>query len=291
MPPRFDRVAVIGVGLIGGSLALAGRAAGVFGRVVGAGRTLATLEEAVRRRVVDSYTVDPRGAVANADLVVLSVPVRAMAPVVAQCRDALRPGTIVTDVGSVKRYVLDAVEPLLPGGVSFVGAHPIAGTEASGVAAATADLFRGRRCVITPGPRSDAEAVSQVRALWETVGMKVVEMNPDQHDSALAWVSHLPHVLAFAASRAVDRHFPQAAGLAGPSFRSLTRVAASSAETWVDIFVANRAQIARAVDRFLTTVEELRHAICAATPEELRAWLEGSREAHQRQLRASREDK
>ncbi len=289
MPPRFERVAVIGVGLIGGSLALAARAAGLFGHVVGVGRSLTNLEEALRRQVIDSYTLDPQAAVANADLVVLSVPVRAMAPVVAQCRNALAPGALVTDVGSVKRYVLDTVEPVLPAGVRFVGAHPIAGTETSGVAGATADLFRGRRCVITPGTRCDTEAVLQVRALWEAVGMEVVEMSPDRHDSALAWVSHLPHVLAFAATRALERHLPEAAGLAGPSFASLTRVAASSAETWVDIFVANRSAIARTVEDFLATLEELRHTICQATPEELRAWLEESRGAHQRQLRASKE--
>ncbi|MCX8073673.1 MAG: prephenate dehydrogenase/arogenate dehydrogenase family protein [Candidatus Binatia bacterium] len=290
MPLHFNRVAVIGVGLIGGSLALAARRAGVFGEVVGVGRSPVNLEEARRRGIVDSFTHDPAEAVRKADLVLLAVPVRAMAGVVAQCRPVLLPGAVVTDVGSMKRYVLDTVEPLLPAGVRFVGAHPIAGTEASGAAAADPDLFRGRRCVLTPGTRSDPAALEQVRALWEVVGMRVLEMDADSHDTALAWVSHLPHVLAFSASRALERYQPDAARLAGPSFASLTRVAASHPETWVDIFIANRSAIARAVEGLVVAVEELRHAICTATPEELRAWLEESRQCHLRHLRASREE-
>lgn len=289
MQVRFERVAIIGVGLIGGSLALAARAAGLFGYVVGAGRTRTNLEEALQRRIVDSYTLDLREAVAAADLVLLCIPVRAMATAVTQCRDALRPGAIVTDVGSVKRYVLETVEPLLPAGVKFVGAHPIAGTEASGAAAATADLFRARRCVITPGTRSDAEAIARVRSLWEAVGMQVIEMSADRHDATLAWVSHLPHVLAFAATLALERHLPEGAALAGPSFESLTRVAASSAETWVDIFVANRAAVVRALEHYVAILEDFRHAISVASPEELRARLEQSRHARQRQLQARRE--
>ncbi|GIW44711.1 MAG: prephenate dehydrogenase [Candidatus Binatia bacterium] len=285
MPLRFERVAVVGVGLIGGSLALAARAAGVFGHVVGVGRSEANLQEALRRDIIDTASRDPHAAVAGADLVVLAVPVRSMPAVVQEFRTALAPGTLVTDVGSVKRYVLDAVEPLLPAGVPFVGAHPIAGTEESGAAAARADLFRGHRCVVTPGTRSGARAVEQIRALWEAVGMEVLEMNADAHDAALAWVSHLPHVLAFAASLALERNLPDAARLAGPSFASLTRVAASSTDTWVDIFLTNRAAIGQALERFLAKVEDLRRTIATTKLEELRAWLDGARQAHERQRR------
>ncbi len=286
MQPRFERVALLGVGLIGGSLALAARAAGVFGFVIGAGRTLANLEEAKRRGIVDTYTQDLPAAVRGADLVVLAVPVRSMASVVAVCRDAFVPGAIVTDVGSVKRFVLDTVEPLLPPAVAFVGAHPIAGIEASGAAAATPDLFRGRRCVLTPGARSDSASLARIRKLWETVGMEVVETTPEEHDAALAWVSHLPHVLAFATARALEARCPTAAAYAGPSFASLTRVAASSAETWVDIFLSNRDALEGALDGFLSAVAEMRSLLDAGKAEELHAWLEACRQAHQRHIDA-----
>lgn len=287
MLPRFERVAVIGVGLIGGSLALAARAAGIFGHVRGVGRNLANLEEAQRRGIVDTFSVDARDAVADADLVVLAVPVRSMADAVRQCGSALQRGTLVSDVGSVKRYVVDAVEAALPVGVRFVGAHPIAGTEDSGAAAARADLFLGHRCVITPGSRSDEASVARIRALWEGVGMQVVLATPEEHDLALAWVSHLPHALAFAVSQALDLHHPQAAVLAGPSFASLTRVAASRPDTWVDVFLANRVAIEDALEHFLAALGDLRRTMASGSAEDLHAWLSRAREAHLRRRAAT----
>lgn len=280
MPPRFERVVLAGVGLIGGSLSLVARRAGCFGTVVGLGRNPEHLELARKRGIVDQWTQDPQRAVEGADLVVLAVPVRAMAALVRAMSPSLGPGTIVTDVGSVKEYVHAQVEPLLPGGVSFVGAHPIAGTESTGAAAADADLFIGRRCVLTRGPTTTDQAARAVRELWQVAGMEVAELTPREHDQMLAWVSHLPHLLAFATAAAVDRELPLARQFAGPSFASLTRVAASSSETWADIFLANAAPLEASLRSLIAVAEELLALIRAGDPEALRRWLEEVRARH-----------
>lgn len=280
MPPRFERVALAGVGLIGGSLSLAARRAGCFGTVVGLGRNAEHLELARERGIVDWWTLDPLQAAEGADLVVLAVPLRSMAPLVRAMAPALGPATIVTDVGSVKQYVHAQVEPLLPPGTSFVGGHPIAGTEASGAAAADPELFRGRRFVLTRGGTTTDAAARAVRKLWQEVGMEVVELTAREHDQILAWVSHLPHFLAFVAAAAVDRRSPRAREFAGPSFASLTRVAGSSAETWTDIFLTNAAQLQETVRAFLVVGEELLACIEAGDAEGLRRWLEEMRRQH-----------
>jgi len=274
VPRLFERVTIAGVGLIGGSLALAARAAGLIGEVVGLGRSAANLDTARRRGIIDRYTHDPCAAAQDADLLLLAVPVRSIAAVARACAPGLRPGAVVSDVGSVKQSVMRDVAAALPAGVSFVGAHPIAGTEDSGAAAADAELFRGRRCIVTPAAHADAEAVAKIRALWEGVGMRVDEMDAARHDEVLAWVSHLPHALAFSAVNAVLDVDALMQESAGPSFGDLTRVAASAPDTWCDIFLANAAQVDQAVARFVTTLEALRAAIAARDEARLRTLLE-----------------
>lgn len=279
MPRLFERVTVAGVGLIGGSLALAARTAGLIGEVVGLGRSAANLDTAQRRGIIDRYSHDPTDAARDADLLLLAVPVRSIAAVARACAPVLRPGAVVSDVGSVKQTIIRDVEAALPAGVSFVGAHPIAGIEESGAAAADANLFRGRRCIVTPGERATTTAVAQIRALWEGVGMQVDEMAAARHDQVLAWVSHLPHALAFSAVNAVLDVDAVLQQFAGPSFGDLTRVAASSTEMWCDIFLANAVQVDDAIARFVATLETLRGAIAAGDEATLRALLERARAA------------
>lgn len=263
MPRLFDRVTIAGVGLIGGSLALAAREAGLVGEVVGLGRTEANLRTAKERGIVDRYSRDPREAARDSDLLLLAVPVRACASVVQACLPALRSDAVITDAGSVKAELVRAVEAVLPEHVPFVGAHPIAGGERAGAAAAVPDLFRGHRCILTPGSRATPAAVSKVRALWEGVGMHIVEMGAEEHDRALAWVSHLPHAMAFSLVNALAATDATVAEHAGPSFRDLTRVAASPTEVWLDIFLSNGAQLAAAMADFAAAFEELRVAVAA----------------------------
>jgi len=281
VPRLFERVTVAGVGLIGGSLALAARAAGLIGEVVGLGRGAANLQTAQRRGIIDRYSHDPLDAARDADLLLLAVPVRAGAAAARACAPALRAGAVVSDVGSVKATVLRDVEAVLPAGLSFVGAHPIAGTEAAGAAAADAELFRGRRCILTPGARATAPALAKIRALWEGVGMQVEEMDAARHDQILAWVSHLPHALAFSAVNALLSADAGLQRYAGPSFRDLTRVAASSTEMWCDIFLANAAQVDDVIARFVATLEGLRHAIASGDAVQIREQLARAQAARQ----------
>lgn len=281
MPRLFDRVAIAGVGLIGGSLALAARTAGLIGEVVGYGRTEANLQTAMRRGIVDRYSLDAAEAARDADLLLLAVPVKATGAVARACAPTLRPGAVVSDVGSVKKPVIEQVEAVLPAGCSFVGAHPIAGTEHSGAAAAFAELFQGSRCIITPGNRATPDAVAKIRALWEGVGMRVDEMDAARHDQVLAWVSHLPHTIAFSAVNALLDADPTMEQFSGSSFRDLTRVAASSVDMWSDIFLDNAVQVDAAIKRFVAALEALRGAIAGGDAALLKSQLRRAREARQ----------
>lgn len=279
MPLLFERVTIAGVGLIGGSLALAARAAGLIGEVTGLGRSRDNLETALRRGIVDRYTHDPLEAAHGADLLILAVPVRSLATVAAACAPALPHHALVSDVGSVKVSVMRDVESVLPAGVEFVGAHPIAGTEDSGAAAASSDLFTGRRCLLTPGCSASSNATQKLRALWEGVGMHVQEMDAETHDRALAWVSHLPHAIAFSVANAVQQEDATLPELGGPSFRDLTRVAASAPETWRDILLANRGNVSRAIDAFTEELTRLKAALHQQNEDDLMALLRRAQEA------------
>lgn len=279
MPRLFEKLTIAGVGLIGGSLALAAREQGLVGEIVGCGRTEANLRTARERGIIDSYSLDPREAARDADLLFLSVPVRAMGSLASTCGPVLRAGAIVTDAGSVKAAVVREIEAALPDGIAFVGAHPIAGGEQAGAAAARADVFQGSPCILTPGAKSSPSAVRKIRALWEAVGMAVVEMDVDAHDALLARISHLPHVLAFALVDSLRQRSGEVATLTGQSFRDMTRIAASPSEVWADIFVANRDELTAALDEFGAAFDELRGAIGRGDHAALRALIERARRA------------
>jgi len=262
------RIAIVGVGLIGGSLALALRRAGLVAEVVGIGRTQQNLDVALARGIVDRTGTDP-ALVAGCELVLLATPGAVLAPTAAAIAPHLDAGAIVTDAGSVKASVVRDCTAALGGRARFVGAHPIAGTENSGAAAADADLFRAERCVLTPVAGTDARALARVRALWEAVGMDVVEMAPEAHDELLALTSHVPHLLAFAltgaalAYRRTGTDAPDPFVFAGPSFRDATRVAASSPEMWRDILLGNATALRTALGAVRERVDELDDAVAA----------------------------
>ncbi|MBI4516904.1 MAG: prephenate dehydrogenase/arogenate dehydrogenase family protein [Deltaproteobacteria bacterium] len=261
MAHLFERVTIAGPGLIGGSLALAARAAGLVGEVVGLARSAETLAEARRRGIVDRASSDPLDAARGANLLVLAVPVRAIATVARQCLPVLAPGCVVTDAGSVKAPIVRELEALMPPGQPFVGAHPIAGTEEQGPAAADPDLFRHQLCIITPSAQTDAAAAGRIQALWEGVGMRVERMSPERHDDILAAVSHLPHVIAFALVNAVVAAGGDLPRYRGGSLRDATRVASSSVEMWRDILLTNAAAVDAALARFSAELERLRGAL------------------------------
>ncbi len=259
--PAWKRVAVIGVGLIGGSLALAMRRRGLAGEIVGVGRSAGNLALARRRKIVDRITTDPAEGVRDADLVVLATPVGALSEVGKAIAPALMPGAVVTDVGSTKASVLRDLEPLIPAHAFLVAAHPIAGTEDSGAGAATEDLFEGSRCILTPTDRTDASALARVRGLWRAVGARVIEMDAESHDRILGAVSHLPHVVAYALVNAVTSFRKDALEYAGGGFRDFTRIAASHPVMWRDIALANRESVLAGIDATMAELSRMREWI------------------------------
>lgn len=260
----IERLCIIGAGLIGGSLARALRAADYCREVVGCSRNPEHLQQAVELGVIDRYDTDPARAVAEADMVLVAVPLGAMEPVFRALRGHLPAGAAITDVGSAKASVIEAARRgfgELP--ASFVPGHPIAGTEQSGVAASFPELFRDRRVILTPVEQTSAEATARVRAMWEVAGAVVDEMDPEHHDTVLAATSHLPHVLAFALVDSLtrlgesDEIFRYAAG----GFRDFTRIASSDPVMWRDICLANGDAILQMIDRFSGDLQQLADAV------------------------------
>ena len=281
----FERLTVAGVGLVGGSLALAAREAGLAGEVVGFGRGEANLRVARERGVVDRVTRDPAEAVAGADAIVLAAPVGACAALAKAFRPHAHAGAILTDVGSVKGELVLALEAEWAGAGPVVGAHPIAGSEASGAGAARADLFRGRRCILTPTSKTDPAALARVRALWEGVGAVVEEMPPAVHDELLARVSHLPHLVAYALASAVGQATVdgrRALDYGGTGFRDTTRIAGSPAELWRDIALANRPALRAALAEFRAALDALERLVAAGDAPGLEAALTRAREIRRR---------
>jgi prephenate dehydrogenase len=274
MPDRvlIPRLAVIGVGLIGGSLALALKKAGAVGEVVGCGRGKPNLETAVALGVVDRYSRDPAEAVRGADVVFLATPVRSLARVTQSLLPGLKPGAILTDGGSVKGEVIRTIEPLLPDTVHFVPGHPIAGTDKSGAEAAFATLYRGRRCILTPTDKTDRGALELVARVWETAGSEVVLMDVEKHDRVLAAISHLPHMVAYSLVNAVstyDRYEENILEYSAGGFRDFTRIASSDPTMWRDIALTNRDALLEMMERFERFFAELKEDVRSGEGEKL----------------------
>jgi prephenate dehydrogenase len=281
----IERLCIIGVGLIGGSLARALRDAGFCQQIVGAGRSAENLQKAVELGVIDSYATDLAQAVRGADMVLVAVPLGAMQSVFSAIQEPLADGAVVTDAGSAKGSVLDDVQQVfgeVPG--FFVPGHPIAGTEQSGVEASFADLYRNRRVILTPVESTDAGAVSRVRAMWEAAGAEVVEMDPLHHDAVLAATSHLPHLLAFtlvdSLVRMADQQelFEYAAG----GFRDFTRIASSDPVMWRDICLANHDAIHLLIEHFISDLKRVNQAVQAQDGDRLLEIFANAKDARDR---------
>lgn len=244
---RLQRVTIVGLGLIGGSLGLALTRARAAREIVGLSRHRATGRHAVRRGAIDRGTTDPDRAVADADIVVLATPVSTIVHLAKRLAPLMPRGAIITDVGSAKGAIVQALERSLPAGISFVGAHPLAGSEQQGLAAAHRDLFHDSCCIVTRTRRTDHRALHMVSRMWEQVGACVCVMAPARHDHLLAQVSHLPHALAFCLAQAVT---PAARRVAPRSFLEMTRIANSDAALWRDILLTNRPALLKAMRAF-----------------------------------------
>lgn len=266
------KLAVVGVGLIGGSFALALKEAGLVGEIVGIGRGRANLETALEKGVIDAFTHSLSEGVAGADVVFLSTPVQTLSKVASEVLPHMKPGSILTDGGSVKAEVIAAIEPMLPADVHFVPGHPVAGTEQSGAAAAFATLYRGRRCILTPTSRTAPDALEKIKFLWQAAGSEVVVMTPEKHDRILAAISHLPHMVAYALVDAVDNCSDENENILNYSaggFRDFTRIASSDPTMWRDIALSNRTALLEVIENFEKSLAEVKQDIAAGNSEGL----------------------
>jgi cyclohexadieny/prephenate dehydrogenase len=256
----FERLAVLGLGLLGGSVAAAAKERGLAREVVGAARRRAPLELALEAGIVDSVA-PPGEAVIGADLVILGTPVGSMPQVVSDVASGLESGCLVTDVGSVKGPVVEMLPGLLPDGVEFVGSHPMAGSHLRGPANARSDLFVGATCVVTPCVGQAEGPVERIEQFWRALGARVERRSPLVHDDEVAWVSHLPHLVAFAFAESLGAAPDQVGELAGIGFRDFTRIAQSDAEMWGEILTLNRKAISGPLNHFSESLAKLARAL------------------------------
>jgi prephenate dehydrogenase len=286
-PRKFGKVVVIGVGLIGGSFALALKKAKAAGHVTGVGRTRKNLNAALKLGVIDEASQDAAKAVRDADLVLIGTPVGQMPAIMAEIAPHLAATTIVTDAGSTKQDVIAYARRFLAGSIArFVPAHPIAGTEKSGAGAAFADLYRGKPVMLTPQAETAASAVKRVQEAWKICGGVVTRLDARRHDEIFAAVSHLPHVVAFALMSMLAQR-PDARtllGFSGGGLRDTVRIAGSSPEMWRDICIANREALLELLDQYMDEVGAARSAIESADGAALAAMFERARTARSRWL-------
>ncbi|MBI4658028.1 MAG: prephenate dehydrogenase/arogenate dehydrogenase family protein [Verrucomicrobia bacterium] len=274
---HWQKITLIGVGLLGGSLGLAVKKRGLATQVMGYVRRAVSVTECVKRGAVDEAVLELAPAVQGADLVVLCTPIAQMRDLTEKLLPNLKPGAIVTDVGSVKGPVVQALEPLAHrAGAHFIGSHPMAGAEKMGVGAARADLFMNAVCVITATAKSPAKAVRNVEELWRNVGARTLRMNPDLHDEFVSRSSHLPHIVAAELANYVlsPAHPKEQAQLCANGFRDTTRIASGSPEMWRDIALANRTNLARVLGVFVEDLQEFRHALVKGDAQAVQEFFE-----------------
>lgn len=284
-PLKFEQLGLIGCGLMGGSFALAMKRAGLVKRVVGYSKSPSTTERARQMGVIDIEAPSALLAVSGADLVLVAVPVSATEATFKAIRHLLTKDTLVMDVGSTKREVIDAARRVLKDQVGvFVPAHPITGKELAGVENVDADLYQGRQVILTPIERTQTVQLEKADQLWTALGCHVQRMSPEAHDAAYAAVSHLPHMIAFALMNAIagHEHGKQFLSLAGPGFRDFTRIAASDPSVWRDILLSNRAELIAQSRQFQRALHAFESAIAAGNPDALEALIDKASQTRSR---------
>lgn len=267
----FNKVTIIGVGLLGASFALALRESGLCKTIYGYGRSEGNLKRAKEKGIIDNYSLDATSACESSDLILLATPVGVFKDIIETVRTSLKKGAIVTDVGSVKGGLVYEIEELMPDGVYYIGSHPIAGSDKSGIDDAKADLFNNARCIVTPTENSNSTVKKIMVSLWESLGAKAETMEPYKHDEIYAAVSHLPHIVAYALVNTLGDINSDYIEYAGQGFKDTTRIALSSPEIWRDISIFNKDNLIRLIDIFrdnLDRIENLLKASDAAGIEE-----------------------
>lgn len=268
--------------MIGASLALALRKNAIAGEIRGSGRREENLKKAVERGIIDSYNLNHGKAAEGADLVVLATPVGLFTGIVEEIRPFLKQGAIVTDVGSCKGDLVARLEGLMPDDAVFVGGHPIAGADSSGIEMASAELFAGAKCIITPTEKTHKKAADLVRDMWSLIGADVAALTPEEHDRVFALVSHFTHIAAYALVNTVGAVNPGYIDYSGSGFRDTTRVALSSPDLWRDICMQNKEQIIGFADKFKEKLDDMVNALRADDPERLEALFRDAQDLRKR---------
>ncbi|MBI5101876.1 MAG: prephenate dehydrogenase/arogenate dehydrogenase family protein [Nitrospirae bacterium] len=269
----FHKVAVLGVGLIGGSFALALKERNLCREIAGSGRSEENLRRAKDRGIIDSFSTDPGEACLDADLIMLSTPPGSFIDTIRKSAGGFKKGAIVTDAGSVKGDLVYDLERMMPGGVSYIGSHPIAGSESSGIDSASAGLFQGAKCIVTPTADSDREALMKINRLWKALGANVIEMDPRKHDHIYGLVSHLPHLIAYNMVNTVASIDSSYLDFSGQGFRDMTRIAGSHEELWRDICMLNRKNLIEMIGVFQGNLDTLKEHLAASDAASLAAEL------------------
>lgn len=274
----FDKVTILGVGLLGGSFALALKRQGLCRSIVGYGRNRENLLSAQQTGIIDSFEQDPREACRDADLVMLSTPVGSFLELTEAISPALKKGALLTDVGSVKGRLVSEIERLLPKDVCFVGGHPIAGSDRSGIGSANAELFRDAKCILTPTEHTDPAALKNIEGLWKSLGCTVITLSPDEHDRIYASVSHLPHLLAYTMVNTVADIDDSYLAYSGKGFLDATRIASSSEDLWSDICLLNRENLIEVLAVFRKNLDLLDRHLKASDSGKLKAEFRKARQ-------------
>lgn len=263
----FNSVCIIGVGLIGGSLALALKQNGIANRIIGYGRDEKRLIDALNLNVIDDFTLSLKEA-ADSEFIVLATPLGIFEKIATEISSFLQPNSIVMDVGSVKQHVINTIENIIPENVHFIPTHPIAGSDKTGFEYARQDLFKGARVIITPTYKTDQKVLDRISRMWQTIGALVEFMSAEEHDKVYALMSHLPHLISFCLVNTVYSIDANLIKYAGSGFKDTTRIAKSSPEIWKDIFLMNKDNIFKTLDFFIYKIEEIKNLISQGNSED-----------------------
>ncbi|NOX20544.1 MAG: prephenate dehydrogenase [Nitrospirae bacterium] len=257
----FSKVTIIGVGLIGGSLALSLKEKKLTAEICGWGRSEERLKAAKKRGIIDSYSLDITEAIKGADLIVLATPVDTFEGLATEITSSLSESPLITDVGSVKGELVYKLEEILSQKASYVGSHPIAGSDRSGVEHASSGLFRDATTVVTPTKTTDQASLDTIKKLWMALGSRVLILSPEEHDVMLSFISHLPHVVAYALVNTVCDYNPDFLRYTGGGFKDTTRIASSSETLWADICLYNRENLLKGIDMYIKQLELIKKAL------------------------------
>lgn len=256
---KINKITIVGVGLIGGSMGLALKKHRIANEIVGVGHRVQSIKKAIKLKTIDRGTLNLRSGVKDADIIILATPILDIPKLIKNMKSVIKKGCIITDVGSVKGYIAQEMERILPKGINFVGAHPMAGSEKRGVDKARGDLFKKSVCILTKTRKTNKPSLNVLKRLWREFGAKVVELSPDTHDKIVSEISHLPHMVVFTILSSIDQ---KSLKLASSGFFDTTRIASSDAKIWKDIAISNRCEILKSINKFKKELTTLEKSIC-----------------------------